>query len=107
LSLLDRNNNLDLKHGWNTGILIYPSAQDWLKHFGGVYNMAKGIIGTVAKWLVFIGGLNWGLTGVGGFAKMNLNVVNLILGSMPMVENIVYVLVGLAAVYVLLGMFKK
>jgi uncharacterized membrane protein YuzA (DUF378 family) len=53
----------------------------------------------VAWILVIIGALNWGLVGIGGFAGGNWNVVNLILGSWPMVEWIVYVLVGLAAVY--------
>jgi len=49
-------------------------------------------------WLVLIGALNWGLVGVGDFVGQNLNVVNLVLGSWPMVESVVYVLVGLAAV---------
>lgn len=48
--------------------------------------------------LVLIGALNWGLVGLGGFLNMNLNVVNLLLGSWPMVEWIVYILVGLSAV---------
>lgn len=51
------------------------------------------------SWLLaVIGGLNWGLVGVGYFAGGNWNVVNLLLGSWPMVEAIVYVLVGLAAI---------
>lgn len=49
--------------------------------------------------LLIIGGLNWGLTGIGGFAGANWNIVNLILGAWPQVEWIVYVLVGLSAVY--------
>jgi uncharacterized membrane protein YuzA (DUF378 family) len=53
----------------------------------------------VAWILVIIGALNWGLVGIGGFAGGNWNVVNLVLGSWPMAEWIVYVLVGLAAVY--------
>lgn len=63
----------------------------------------------VSKWLVVIGGLNWGLTGIGNFAGTNLNVVWLILGGFSggVLANIVYVLVGLSAVYMLLGMFKK
>lgn len=35
--------------------------------------------------------------GIGYFAGSNLNLVNLLLGSMPAVEAIVYILVGLAA----------
>ena len=44
--------------------------------------------------LLVIGGLNWGLVGL-----INVNVVELILGSWPVVVQIVYVLVGLAAIY--------
>lgn len=51
-------------------------------------------------WLLVIGGLNWGLVAVGYFLGQNLNVVNLILGSWPLVENVVYLVVGLAAVWV-------
>ena len=69
--------------------------------------MADKTIDAVAKWLVVIGGLNWGLTGIGGFVKTNLNVINLLLGKFPQVEWLVYILVGLSAAYSLLGMFKK
>ncbi len=51
--------------------------------------------------LVIIGALNWGLVAIGGFVGTNLNVVNLLLGSWPMVEWIVYLLVGIAGVYML------
>jgi len=53
--------------------------------------------------LVVIGGLNWGLIGLGGFFGSNWNVVGLILGSWPMVEWAVYVLVGLATILMLVG----
>lgn len=43
--------------------------------------------------LVIVGGLNWGLTAFG------VNVVNVLLGGMPLVEQIVYILVGLSALY--------
>jgi len=55
----------------------------------------------IAWILLVIGGLNWLLIGIGGFMGSNLNVVNLLLGSWPSVEWIVYILVGLSAVYVL------
>lgn len=49
--------------------------------------------------LLIIGGLNWGLVGLGMlFSSTSWNVVNMILGSWPMVEGIVYVLVGISAV---------
>ena len=60
-------------------------------------------LGKIAWLLVLIGGINWGLIGVGYFLQSNLNVVNLVVGSWPVVEAIVYVLVGLSAVYKALG----
>ncbi len=49
--------------------------------------------------LIIVGGLNWLLVGLGGFMGGNWNVVNLILGSWPQVEWLVYILVGLSAIY--------
>ena len=72
--------------------------------------MAGNTIDTVAKWLVVIGGLNWGLTGIGGFISMpKLNIVWALLGSIAngAVANLVYVLVGLSALYMLYSMFGK
>ncbi len=63
-----------------------------------------------ALWLVVIGGINWGLVGLGYFLNTDLNIVHMILGSMPAIENAVYVLVGLSALWVLyqeVGMGKK
>ena len=49
--------------------------------------------------LLAVGGLNWGLVGLGAFMGSNWNVVNMVLGSVPTLEGLVYVLVGLAAVF--------
>jgi uncharacterized membrane protein YuzA (DUF378 family) len=46
--------------------------------------------------LLFVGGLNWGLVGL-----FNFNLVNSLLGTWPSVEKIVYVLVGVATVYII------
>jgi len=51
----------------------------------------------IAFVLLIIGGLNWGLVALGSWMGGNWNVVNLLLGSWPTVENIVYLLVGLSA----------
>src|SRR3989338_3093200 len=48
--------------------------------------------------LLFIGGLNWGLVGLGAFFGKNFNVVNMIFGGAPTLEWIIYILVGIAAV---------
>ena len=53
----------------------------------------------IAFVLVIIGGLNWLLVGLGGWFGGNWNVVNLILGSVMWLEALIYVLVGLSAVY--------
>jgi uncharacterized membrane protein YuzA (DUF378 family) len=50
--------------------------------------------------LVIVGALNWGLVGIGSLlGGTNLNLVNLLLGRWSMIEAIVYLLVGLSAVY--------
>lgn len=48
----------------------------------------------VAFILVIVGALNWGLVGLFGF-----NLVETVLGGMPAIERVVYVLVGLSAVW--------
>ena len=58
--------------------------------------------------LVTIGALNWGLVGAGMLAGgVNLNVVNLIFGGLPVLEAIVYVLVGIAGLAKLIGCSNK
>lgn len=49
--------------------------------------------------LVVVGGLNWGLIGLGGFMGADWNVVKMLLGAWPQVEWIVYILVGLSALH--------
>jgi uncharacterized protein len=53
------------------------------------------LVHMVAFLLLVVGGLNWGLVGL-----LNLNVVEMIFGSMPVVVMVVYVLVGLSADYI-------
>lgn len=58
----------------------------------------------IGKILLIVGGVNWGLVGVGMLlGKDSWNVVNMLLGSWPMVEAILYVLVGIAAVMKIFG----
>lgn len=57
----------------------------------------------VAKVLLIIGGINWGLVGIGMLLGSNWNVVHLILGFSPIIEAIVYILVGVAAVVKIFG----
>jgi hypothetical protein len=55
--------------------------------------MEKNVLDWIALVLVIIGGLNWGLIGV-----FKLNIVETILG-IGTITNIVYILVGIAAIY--------
>ena len=48
----------------------------------------------LAYYLMVIGALNWGLVGLFGF-----NLVEMLLGSWPSLVMLVYVLVGLSALY--------
>ncbi|MBI3980618.1 DUF378 domain-containing protein [Candidatus Microgenomates bacterium] len=48
----------------------------------------------VSFLLVVVGALNWGLVGLFGF-----NLVNAVVGSVPLLEQLVYVLVGASAVF--------
>ena len=48
----------------------------------------------VTYLLVVVGALNWGLIGLFDF-----NLVMTLVGSWPMVEKVVYILVGFSAVY--------
>lgn len=54
------------------------------------------IIKLIALILVVVGGLNWGLVGLFDF-----DLVATIFGDMSMISRIVYILVGLSAIYVL------
>lgn len=56
------------------------------------------MLSQITRVLVVVGGINWGLIGLGMLMSKDWNVVNMILGGVPMLEAIVYVLVGLAAV---------
>ena len=51
----------------------------------------------IAWILVIIGGLNWGLYGI-----TKNDIVNIIFGKIPVLATIVYILVGISALYVLL-----
>ena len=58
--------------------------------------MKMSTLGWVAWVLVVIGALNWGLVGL-----FDYNLVDAIFGEMSGVSRIIYVLVGLSALYML------
>lgn len=62
----------------------------------GVRNLDQmKLLHIVAYTLLFVGGINWGLVGL-----LNYNLVESVLGATGLV-NIVYILVGAAAVYII------
>ena len=58
-------------------------------------------LGWIAMILVIVGGLNWGLVGAFKF-----DLVATIFGTMTTLSRIVYVLVGLSALYMLMNVFS-
>jgi len=57
----------------------------------------KDIISWIALVLLVVGGLNWGLVGL-----IKLDLVKAIFGDMTILTRIIYLLVGVSAVYILL-----
>lgn len=58
--------------------------------------MRLNVVDWVALVLVIVGGLNWGLVGAFDF-----NLVGALFGDMSVLSRIVYVLVGLSALYLI------
>lgn len=56
----------------------------------------------IAGWLVVIGGLNWGLIGL-----LNINLVEMIFGSGTLLSRVIYISIGVSAVYVAMMMARK
>lgn len=56
------------------------------------------MIKLIALILVIIGALNWGL------AVFGVNLVVLIFGGVPVVEKIIYALIGLSGIYLIFGL---
>ncbi len=64
--------------------------------------MSKNVLDLVATVLVIIGGLNWGLVGA-----LKFDLVQTIFGFMPMLADLIYIIVGLSALYMLYATFIK
>ena len=63
----------------------------------GVISMAvRNPVDLIALILVIIGGLNWGLVGL-----LDFNLVDAIFGAGSTLSRIIYILVGLAALYMI------
>lgn len=75
---------------------------------GGVKMEEKSVVGWIASILVVIGALNWGLVGLSSFGGISYNwdLVALILGGVPWLAAIIYILVGLSGIWLLVKLFK-
>jgi uncharacterized membrane protein YuzA (DUF378 family) len=65
--------------------------------------MAKNWLDWVALVLVIVGALNWGLVGI----DPAYNLVELIFGSVAWLARTIYILVGLAGLYLIYFATKK
>jgi len=63
--------------------------------------MAKKSLDLIALVLLIIGGLNWGL------AVFDINLVTMLLSAIPYAVEVVYILVGIAAIYEIIALTKK
>lgn len=61
----------------------------------------KSVISWIAYVLVIIGAVNWGLVGIN-----NWDLVEMLLGSIPILAKIVYILVGLSGLWVIYDLSK-
>ena len=59
------------------------------------------VISLIAMILVLIGGLNWGLVGL-----FDLNLVSALFGT-TFLANLVYILVGVSALWLIITSFSK
>ena len=55
---------------------------------------------TIAYIIVLLGAFNWGIYGLFDF-----DIIKFLLGAIPMLARIVYVLVGLSALYIVLNRY--
>ena len=60
-----------------------------------------GALDLIALILIIVGGLNWGLVGA-----LKFDLVAAIFGAMSIIARIVYILVGLSAIYGILMLSK-
>lgn len=64
--------------------------------------MAKSIIDYITLVLLVVGGLNWGLVGA-----FQVDLVKLLFGAVPILQNLVYILVGVSAIVQLVLLFQN
>ncbi|MFA5953096.1 MAG: DUF378 domain-containing protein [Candidatus Pacearchaeota archaeon] len=63
--------------------------------------MRKNFLDWIALILVIIGGINWGLVGI-----FNFDLVNWLFSSIAWLQNLIYILVGVSALYLISFFFR-
>lgn len=69
---------------------------------GGIMGRRKSNLDTIALVLVLIGALNWGLVGL-----FNFDIVLAIFEGVPILVKLVYILIGLSAVFLIYQVTQK
>jgi hypothetical protein len=64
--------------------------------------MKMNALDWIAFVLLAVGGINWGLVGI-----FNFDLVATIFGAMSMISRVIYVLVGISALYQIYAVLKK
>lgn len=64
--------------------------------------MKNNILDWITGIILIVGGLNWGLVGL-----FNFNLVTTIFGVGSTITNIVYVLVGISAIWMIIHMIRS
>ena len=80
--------------------MVYTMYNELVVKTQTMENKMKGLTDYVLAPLTFIGALNWGLVGIFGF-----DLVAWLFGPATLVSNIVYAIIGIAAVVWLILMF--
>jgi uncharacterized membrane protein YuzA (DUF378 family) len=63
--------------------------------------MRSDVVILIAMVLVLVGALNWGLVGA-----FNFDLVAVLFGKLPIVAKVIYILIGIAAVYLIILRFQ-
>ena len=91
----------------NKGLLLincpFNGMKECMCHSNCDHKWGGCTMSMIGKILLVVGGINWGLVGVGMLMGSDWNVVHMLLGAIPALEAIVYILVGVAAIMKIFG----
>ncbi len=65
------------------------------------------MLNTISYYLVIVGGVNYGLVGLGNLMDQDWDLLGLILGYAPVLQDIVYLIIGVAAVVMIVDNVKN